>query len=59
MLAMMLAEGAAEGEHGGGLLDMAARLFNFAVLAGTLVYFLGRRLPGTSATAARRFAATS
>jgi F-type H+-transporting ATPase subunit b len=39
-LAMMLAEGAAEGGHGGGLLEMAAKLFNFAVLAGTLVYFL-------------------
>ena len=40
MLAMMLAEGAAEGGHGGGLLEMAAKLFNFAILAGTLVYFL-------------------
>jgi F0F1-type ATP synthase membrane subunit b/b' len=40
MLAMMLAESAAEGGHGGGLLEMAARLFNFALLAGTLVYFL-------------------
>jgi len=39
-LAMMLAEGAAEGGHGGGLLEMAAKLFNFAILAGTLVYFL-------------------
>lgn len=39
-LAMMLAESAAEGEHGGGMLDTFARLFNFAILAGTLVYFL-------------------
>ncbi|MCU0250982.1 MAG: hypothetical protein MUE61_12275 [Vicinamibacterales bacterium] len=39
-LAMMLAEGAAEGGHGGGILEMAAKLFNFAILAGTLVYFL-------------------
>jgi len=36
------AEGGGEhgGEHGGGLLDTFARLFNFAILAGTLVYFL-------------------
>ena len=40
MLATMVAEGAAEGGHGGGLLEMAAKLFNFAILAGTLVYFL-------------------
>ena len=40
ILAMMLAEGAAEGGHGGGILEMAAKLFNFAILAGTLVYFL-------------------
>ena len=40
LLAMMLAEGAAEGGHGGGILQMAAKLFNFAILAGTLVYFL-------------------
>jgi F-type H+-transporting ATPase subunit b len=41
ILAMMLSEGAAEGaHHGGGLVEMAARLFNFAILAGTLVYFL-------------------
>jgi F-type H+-transporting ATPase subunit b len=40
ILAMMLSEGAAEGAHGGGILEMAARLFNFAILAGTLVYFL-------------------
>lgn len=39
-LAMMLAESAAEGEHGGGALDTFARLLNFAILAGTLVYFL-------------------
>ncbi len=30
----------AEGEHGNPILEMAAKLFNFAVLAGTLVYFL-------------------
>ena len=40
ILAMMLAEGAAEGGHGSGLLEMAAKLVNFAILAGTLVYFL-------------------
>jgi F-type H+-transporting ATPase subunit b len=40
ILATMLAEGAAEGGHGGGLVEMVAKLFNFAVLAGTLVYFL-------------------
>ena len=40
MLATMLAESAAEGGHGGGLLEMAAKLFNFAILAGTLIYFL-------------------
>jgi F-type H+-transporting ATPase subunit b len=41
ILAMMLSEGAAEAaHHGGGILEMVARLFNFAVLAGTLVYFL-------------------
>ena len=34
------AEHAAEGEHGNPMLDMIARLFNFAILAGTLVYFL-------------------
>jgi len=39
-LAMMLAEQAAESGHGGGILEMAAKLFNFAILAGTLVYFL-------------------
>jgi F-type H+-transporting ATPase subunit b len=39
-LAMMLAEHAADAAHGTPLLDMAARLFNFAILAGTLVYFL-------------------
>jgi F-type H+-transporting ATPase subunit b len=33
-------EHAAEGEHGNPILQMAARLFNFALLAGTLVYFL-------------------
>jgi len=40
ILAMMLAEGAADGGHGGGILEMAAKLFNFAILAGTLIYFL-------------------
>jgi F-type H+-transporting ATPase subunit b len=30
----------AEGEHGNPILEMAAKLFNFAILAGTLVYFL-------------------
>ena len=40
ILATMLAEQAAEGGHGGGIFEMAAKLFNFAVLAGTLVYFL-------------------
>jgi F-type H+-transporting ATPase subunit b len=33
-------EHGAEGEHGNPMLDMIARLFNFALLAGTLVYFL-------------------
>ena len=28
------------GEHGGGMLDTFARLLNFAILAGTLIYFL-------------------
>jgi F-type H+-transporting ATPase subunit b len=37
--------GGAEGEHGGGehgssIIGMVAKLFNFAILAGTLVYFL-------------------
>ena len=45
ILAMMteaVAEGAhgAEAAHGNPIVDMIARLFNFAVLAGTLVYFL-------------------
>jgi F-type H+-transporting ATPase subunit b len=31
---------AEEGEHGNPVLDMIARLVNFAILAGTLVYFL-------------------
>ncbi len=31
---------AAEGEHGSPVLEMVAKLFNFAILAGTLVYFL-------------------
>jgi F-type H+-transporting ATPase subunit b len=39
-LAMMLAAQAAEGEHGSPMLGMLAKLFNFAILAGTLVYFL-------------------
>ena len=39
-LAMMLAEHAAEGGHGSGIVEMIAKLFNFAILAGTLVYFL-------------------
>jgi F-type H+-transporting ATPase subunit b len=34
------AEGHGEGEHGTPLVDTVARLFNFAILAGTLVYFL-------------------
>ena len=34
------AEHAAEGEHGNPVVGMVARLFNFALLAGTLVYFL-------------------
>jgi F-type H+-transporting ATPase subunit b len=33
-------EHAAEGEHGSPVMDTVARLFNFAVLAGVLVYFL-------------------
>ena len=33
-------EHAAEGEHGNPVVAMIARLFNFAILAGTLVYFL-------------------
>ena len=31
---------AAEGAHGNPILEMAARLFNFGLMAGTLVYFL-------------------
>jgi F-type H+-transporting ATPase subunit b len=34
------AEGEHGEEHGGGLLDMAARLVNFGILAGTLIYLL-------------------
>jgi len=33
-------EHAAEGEHGNPILEMSAKLFNFALFAGTLVYFL-------------------
>ena len=33
-------EHAAEAEHGNPVVDMIAKLFNFALLAGTLVYFL-------------------
>jgi F-type H+-transporting ATPase subunit b len=33
-------EHGAEGEHGNPIVGMIARLFNFAILAGTLVYFL-------------------
>ncbi|MGE5198532.1 MAG: hypothetical protein ACM3H9_02745 [Rhodospirillaceae bacterium] len=33
-------EHAAEGEHGSPILGMVARLVNFALMAGTLVYFL-------------------
>lgn len=33
-------EHAASGEHGNPVVGMIARLFNFAILAGTLVYFL-------------------
>jgi len=33
-------EHAAEAEHGNPILDMSAKLFNFALFAGTLVYFL-------------------
>ena len=33
-------EHAAEGEHGSSIVGMIAKLFNFAILAGTLVYFL-------------------
>ena len=40
ILAMMLEEHAAEAAHGTAWLDMIARLFNFAILAGTLIYFL-------------------
>ncbi len=40
ILAMMLEEHAAEAAHGSPWLDMVARLINFAILAGTLVYFL-------------------
>jgi F-type H+-transporting ATPase subunit b len=39
-LAMMVAEHAAEGGQGNPLVGMIAKLFNFALLAGTLVYFL-------------------
>jgi F-type H+-transporting ATPase subunit b len=40
ILAMMLEEHAAAAAHGSPWLDMVARLINFAILAGTLVYFL-------------------
>ena len=33
-------EAAAEGEHGSPILQMVAKLVNFAILAGTLIYFL-------------------
>jgi F-type H+-transporting ATPase subunit b len=33
-------EHAAEGEHGSPIVGLIAKLFNFAILAGTLVYFL-------------------
>lgn len=33
-------EHAAEGEHGNPILEMTAKLFNFVLFAGTLVYFL-------------------
>jgi F-type H+-transporting ATPase subunit b len=39
-LAMMLAEHAAESAHGSPVLDVIARLVNFSILVGTLVYFL-------------------
>lgn len=40
ILAMMVEEHAAEAAHGSPWLDTFARLLNFAILAGTLVYFL-------------------
>jgi F-type H+-transporting ATPase subunit b len=46
LILAMMSEAVAEGAHGAGaahgnpIVDMIARLFNFAVLAGTLVYFL-------------------
>ena len=36
----LLASEAAEAEHGNPIVPIVARLFNFAILAGTLVYFL-------------------
>ena len=40
LILAMMAEHAAEAEHGSPIVATIARLFNFAVLAGTLVYFL-------------------
>jgi len=40
LILAMMAEHAAEAEHGSPIVGMIARLVNFAILAGTLVYFL-------------------
>jgi F-type H+-transporting ATPase subunit b len=40
LILAMMAEHAAEAEHGSPIVATIARLINFAVLAGTLVYFL-------------------
>jgi len=40
LILAMMAEHAAEAEHGSSIVATIARLFNFAILAGTLVYFL-------------------
>lgn len=40
LILAMMAEHAAEAEHGSAIVATIARLFNFAVLAGVLVYFL-------------------
>jgi F-type H+-transporting ATPase subunit b len=37
---------AATDDHGSGVLDLVARLFNFAILAGVLVYFLRGPIAG-------------
>ena len=49
---------AAGEEHGGGVMDVVARLVNFAILVGTLVYLLRSPFATYLTIAARRSAAT-